>query len=78
MNFDTISFGNHEQVFNQDKCPGSSYSMSNKLKPYELRKICIDYLKQFFLTTAQLEWTDIDVSMQKQIDDQFTGESFLV
>ena len=78
VNFDTTGFGNHEQVFNQEKCPSNSYSMSNKLKPNALRKICIDYLKEFILTTVQLDWTDIDVAMQGQIDAEFKGVGIIV
>ena len=78
VNFDTTGFGNHEQVFNQEKCPSNSYSMSNKLKPNALRKICIDYLKEFILTTVHLDWTDIDVAMQGQIDAEFEGVGIIV
>ena len=78
VNFDTFGYGNHEQVFDQEKCPSSSYNMSNKLKPNALRKICIDYLKAFILTTVQLDWKDIDVAMQEQINAEFTGVCIIV
>ena len=78
VNFDTIGLGNYEQVFDQEKCPSSSYNMSNKLKPNALRKICIDYLKAFILTTVQLDWKDIDIAMQVQIDAEFTGVCIIV
>jgi len=78
VNFDTTGFGIHEQVFNQEKSPSSSYSMKNKLKPNALRNIFIDYLKAFILTTVQLDWKDIDIAMQGQINAEFKGVSVIV
>ena len=79
VNFDTLSTGFQELVFNQETCPvSSSYSMENLLKPNQLRKLCIDHIKAFFFSVAELGTIEIDADIRKQLDDEFKGVGIIL
>ena len=79
VNFDTLSTGIQELVFKQDTCPvSSSYSMENLLKPNQLRELCIDHIKAFFFSVAELGTIEIDAAIRKQLDDEFKGVGIIL
>ena len=79
VNFDTLSTGIQDLVFKQDKCPvSSSYSMENLLKPNQLRELCIDHIKAFFFSVAELGTIEIDAAIRKQLDDEFKGVGIIL
>ena len=79
VNFDTLSTGIQELVFKQDTCPvSSSYSMENLLQPNKLRTHCIDHIKAFFFSVAELGTIEIDAAIRKQLDDEFKGVGIIL
>ena len=79
VNFDTLSTGIQELVFKQDTCPvSSSYSMENLLKPNQLRELCIDHIKAFFFSVAELGTIEIDAAIREQLDDEFKGVGIIL
>ena len=79
VNFDTLSTGFQELVFNQETCPvSSSYSMENLLQPNKLRMHCIDHIKAFFFSVAELGTIEIDAAIRKQLDDEFKGVGIIL
>ena len=52
--------------------------MANLLKPNKLRKLCIDHIKQFFISVAGLELLDIDAAILTQMYDEFKGVGNIV
>ena len=78
VNFDSLSTGVKELVFEQDTCESSSYLMDNLLRPNQLREHCIDHIKAFFFSVAELGTIEIDAAIQKQLDDEFKGVGIIL
>ena len=73
VNFDSLSTGVQELVFEQETCESSSYLMENLFKPNQLRELCIDHIKAFFFSVGDLQTIEIDAAIRKQLDDEFKG-----
>ena len=78
VNFDSLSTGVKELVFEQDTCESSSYLMENLLRPNQLREHCIDHIKAFFFSVAELGTIEIDAAIRKQLDDEFKGVGIIL
>ena len=52
--------------------------MENLLRPNQLREHCIDHIKAFFFSVADLQTIEIDAAIRKQLDDEFEGVGIIL
>jgi len=73
VNFDVISIGNLEIVYNQETCSDSKeYLNSNRIRPNKLRGYCLDHIKAFFFAEMEAE-ENMDQTRKASIEEQFKG-----
>jgi hypothetical protein len=72
LNFDIISLGNIDLVFDEETCKNpKDYSIVHLVKPYQLRLYCLDHIKTFFFEKMEVE--EIDEVRTNFITAQFVG-----
>jgi hypothetical protein len=81
LHFDSFSLGTLDVVYNQDTCENiNDYSVIHLIRPYLLRKYCLDHIKAFFIKELEVEvdCREIDETRMQAIEVQFKGEGSIL